>query len=128
VDKEMNYLKAGFLDSTFNVSKASVKLTGAGVMSRNGTYAPLMYMISTRIDGPSIDLMLNHLKIMCPGFEPTVFFTDKDLALGNAIKQNYPLAHHRLCFVHVNGTLHFICINYAFAIILVLLLFLLLLF
>jgi len=102
VDKEKHYLKAGFIDSTFNVSKASVKLTGAGAMARNGTYAPLMYMISTRIDEASIDLMLEHLKIMCPEFEPTVFLTDKDLALGNALRNNYHQAQHRLCFVHVN--------------------------
>jgi hypothetical protein len=45
-----------------------------------------MYIISTRIDWASIDLMLAHLKIMCPGFEPTIL-TDKDLALGKAYKK-----------------------------------------
>jgi hypothetical protein len=117
-DREKDYLKAAFLDSTFNVTKASVKLTGVGVMARNGTYAQLMYMISTRIDTASIDLMLEQLKIMCPQVKPTMFLTDKDLAVGNSLRKNYPQAHHRLCFVHTNGAFDFISITYAYLLLL----------
>ena len=89
------------------MSKDCVKLTGAGTVARNGSYAPLIYMISTRIDEASINVMLAHLKLMCPHFNPTIFLTDKDLAVGNALETNFPNAHHRLCFIHVIGTFDF---------------------
>ena len=108
IENEYVYLRTGFIDTTFNLNDQRCPLTDIGSIARNGTYVPLVHIISSRINEAALNIGIHHFKKYSPRFSPVMFMSDKDLAAGNTIEVNFPEATRKYCIFHVFGKNFFI--------------------
>ncbi|CAD6929062.1 unnamed protein product [Tilletia caries] len=91
------------IDATYKTNRYGMPLVHIiGLTSTNATFCSAVALITREREEDYVWLLREYLAMMGGDLPVHVMITDRDAALGAAIKQIFPQAQHNLCRWHIN--------------------------